>query len=177
MLLRGGAWEATHRPQTLSQQYGRKCYGATRNCEAITNRKVYGSSTAFVSVIILPFLLPHLFWRSSPTGCKIKKLSWSNFLFSWAFIRFVSALLSFIQAVGRNNNKKKGSTQRVLLLARRQIGSLPSTAPRYATTAHINLPSSLGSFQQQHPPSMFRRLIRAEKHPQYFNSASSALLM
>jgi len=107
MLLRGGACEATHRPQTLSQQYGRKCYGATRNCEAITNRKVYGSSTAFVSVIILPFLLPHLFWRSSPAGCKIKKLSWSNFLFSWAFIRFVSALLSFIQAVGRNNKKKR----------------------------------------------------------------------
>jgi hypothetical protein len=45
-----------------------------------------------------------------------------------------------------------------------QIGSLSSTAPRYATTAHISIFLLWGSFQTSSSSSMFRRLIHANTH-------------
>ena len=90
----------------------------------------------------------HLFWRLNPAGCKKKKrgapfrcyplVKFSLFPSSLVFIRFVSALFFFfffffflsnagyLLCIRRGG--QTGSTQRVLLLARRQIGSLSSTA-------------------------------------------------
>jgi hypothetical protein len=145
---------------------GRKCYGGTRNSEAITNRKGYiytctrweeGGRPYFlllfcVCVCVCDYspLFPIYFGDWIPRDVKrllslsfvqILSLSLSPFgpsfdLFPLYFLIWFSSSSSDADATRRG---QRGSTQRVLLLARRQIGSLSSTAPRYTTTAHINL--------------------------------------
>ena len=112
----------------------------TRNCEAITNRKVHIGDSFFLCVIILPF--PIYFGDGIPRD--VKSLPFGQILSPGPsfdlFPRYFFPQTSL--------QSQRGSTQRVLLLVCRQIGSLSSTTPRYTTTtAHINL--HFLSFQQQ----------------------------